>query len=194
VEEVHRLGVTAVLAADAQLEAGAGGAALLGGDPDQPAHPVPVDRLERRDAEDAQLQVAPEERALDVELQILHEIYERARQIARDSNRSIESVLLDGLSLLFGALPDAGISPDELKDYSDEQLWAVVHQRLAWTQDTRLRELIALGKQGQITDEEKVEMERLIDLVDHQMLLRSEALLLLKQRGHNIEKQLKLGA
>jgi len=30
-------------------------------------------------------------------------------------------------------------------------------------------------------------MERLIDLVDHQMLLRSEALLLLKQRGHDIE-------
>jgi hypothetical protein len=129
-----------------------------------------------------------------VELQIPPEIYERARQIALDSNRSIESVLLDGLTLLFGALPDAGVSPDELKDYSDEQLWAMVHQRLAWPQDTRLRELIALGKQGQITDEERAEMERLIDLVDHQMLLRSEALLLLKQRGHNVEKQLKLGA
>ena len=129
-----------------------------------------------------------------VELQIPPEIYERARQIARDSNRSIESVLLDGLTLLFGVLPDAGVTPDELKDYSDEQLWAIVHQRLAWPQDTRLRELIALGKQGQITDEEKAEMERLIDLVDHQMLLRSEALLLLKQRGHNVEKQLKLGA
>ena len=49
-----------------------------------------------------------------VELQIPPEIYERARQIARDSNRSIESVLLDGLTLLFGALPDAGVSPDEL--------------------------------------------------------------------------------
>jgi hypothetical protein len=101
--------------------------------------------------------------------------------------------LSDGLTLLFGALPDMGISPDELKKYTDEQLWAIVHQRLAWPQDTRLRELIALGNQGQITDDEKAEMERLIDLVDHQMLLRSEALLL-KQRGHNDEKQLKLGA
>jgi hypothetical protein len=103
-------------------------------------------------------------------------------------------VLLDGLTLLFGALPDAGISPDVLKGYSDEQLWAIVHQRLAWPQDTRLRELIAFGKQGQITGDEKAEMERLIDLVDHQMLLRSEALLLLKRRGHDVEKQLKLGA
>ena len=128
-----------------------------------------------------------------IELQIPPEIYERAQQIAAESNRSVESVLLDGLTLLFGALPDAGILPDELKNYTDEQLWAIVHQRLAWPQDTRLRELIALGKQGQITRDEQSEMERLIDLVDHQMLLRSEALLL-KRRGHDVEKQLKLGA
>lgn len=129
-----------------------------------------------------------------IELKIPPEIYERARQIASESNRSVESVLLDGLTLLFGALPDTGISPDELRTYSDEQLWAVVYQRLAWPQDTRLRELMALGKQGQITSDEQAEMEGLIDLVDHQMLLRSEALLLLKQRGYDVEKQLKLGA
>lgn len=129
-----------------------------------------------------------------VELQIPVEIYERARAIASNRGRSAESVLLDGLTLLFGALPDLRISPDLLKDYSDEQLWAVVYRRLAWPQDARLRELIALGKRGQITVEEKTEMEELIALVDHQMLLRSEALLMLKQRGHPIEKQLKLGA
>ena len=129
-----------------------------------------------------------------IELQIPAEIIERARQIARDSNRSVESVLLEGLSLLFGGPADTHISLEDLKVYSDEQLWAVVHNRLAWPQDTRLRELMALGKQGQITAEEAEELERLIGLVDHQMLLRSEALLLLKRRGHNVEQRLKLGA
>ena len=129
-----------------------------------------------------------------IELQIPAEIIERARQIARDSNRSVESVLLEGLSLLFGGPTDTHISLDDLKGYSDEQLWAVVHNRLAWPQDARLRELMALGKQGQITAEEAEELERLIGLVDHQMLLRSEALLLLKRRGHNVEQRLKLGA
>jgi hypothetical protein len=129
-----------------------------------------------------------------VELHIPLEVYERARQIASESNRSVESVLLDGLTLLFGALPDTGISPDALQSYTDEELWAVVYQRLAWPQGARLRELTALGQHGQITPEEKAEMERLINLVDHQMLLRSEALLLLKRRGHNVEKRLKLGA
>lgn len=129
-----------------------------------------------------------------IDLHIPPEIYERARAIATASERSIESVLLDGLTLLFGTLPDASVSVDALASYSDEQLWAVVYQRLAWPQDTRLRELIGLGKQGQLTLEEKQEMERLLELVDHQMLLRSEALLLLKQRGHDVETKLKLGA
>ncbi len=127
-----------------------------------------------------------------VELQLPAEIYEHARQIAKDGNRSVESVLLDGLALLFGVSPGVEIAPDELEGYTDSQLWAVVHQRLACSQDTRLHELMALGEQGQMTDEEKAEMTSLIDLVDHQMLLRSEALLLLKQRGHHVEKQLKL--
>ena len=38
------------------------------------------------------------------------------------------------------------------------------------------------------------EMEGLIELVNHQMLLRSEALLLLKKRGCDIQKYLRLGA
>src|SRR4051794_17356475 len=65
-EEVHGLRVAAVLAADADAELGPGRPALLDGDPDQPADAVGVDRLERGDAEDAQLQVSPEERTLDV--------------------------------------------------------------------------------------------------------------------------------
>ena len=118
----------------------------------------------------------------------------RAQEIARASNRSVEEVLVESLALLFGTLPDADTAPDALKGYSDEQLWAVVHQHLAWPQDARLRELVALGKQGQVSDEEKAELGRLIDLVDRYMLLRSQALVLLKQRGYEVEKQLKLGA
>ena len=80
----------------------------------------------------------------------------------------------------------------DLQHYTDGELWSVVDQRLTQEQDTRLRRLIALGKQGQLTADEQSEMEQLIDLVDHQMLLRSEALLLLQQRGHDIRQMLDL--
>jgi hypothetical protein len=126
-----------------------------------------------------------------IELQLPPEIQERAEQIAKESNRSLEDVLLEGLSLLFGQLNQ--ISPDNLNAYSDEQLWAVVHQRLAWPQESRLRELSALGKRGQITEREKLELEELITVVDHTTLLRSKALLLLKERGHDIDKLFSMG-
>src|SRR4029077_16154585 len=66
VEEVHRVRVTAVLAAYAELDVRPGLLALLDGDLDQAADAVAVDGLERRDAEDAQLDVPAEERAFHV--------------------------------------------------------------------------------------------------------------------------------
>ena len=128
-----------------------------------------------------------------VELQLSPKIYQRAQEIAQTSNRSLETVLLEGLSLLFGELPTLNLTPDMLTTYGDEALWALVHQHLAWPQEARLSELVDRGREGQLSEPEKAEMERLIDLVDHYMLLRSQALLLLKQRGHVVEKQLRLG-
>ncbi|MDE2776568.1 MAG: hypothetical protein OXI77_11555 [Chloroflexota bacterium] len=128
------------------------------------------------------------------ELKVPAAIYERAEAIAGESGRSAESVILDGLSLLFGELTEKELEPEELKDFTDEKLVAVVHQRLASPLDTRLRELMQLGQFGEVTEEEIVEMEDLVAKYDHQVLLRSEALLLLKRRGHDIDKLLKLGA
>ena len=65
-EEVHGLGVATVLAADADLEAGPGGPALVDRDPHHAADAVGVQRLEWRDPEHAQVDVAAEERALHV--------------------------------------------------------------------------------------------------------------------------------
>jgi hypothetical protein len=128
-------------------------------------------------------------------LQMPEELYERVRRIAEDSDRPVENVLLDSIALLFGELPpDDELTPQLLGTFSDEQLWAIVYRSLAWPQDTRLRELTALGKRGSLSDEEQTEMERLVDGVDRYVLLRSQALLLLKQRGYDVERRLKLGA
>ena len=129
-----------------------------------------------------------------VNLAIPENILMRAQQIAQDSEQSVETVLVEGLNLLFGNFSEMFLSPDELQEYSNEQLWAIVYQRLAWPQDTRLRELAALGDLGQISADELDEMEVLIELVDRQMLLRSEALLLLKQRGQLVKSHVECAA
>ncbi len=129
-----------------------------------------------------------------IELEIPEDVFEQASDIARCGNRSVESVLQDGLSFLFGAVADVAFSPDSLIDFSDEQLWEVVHRRLSWSQDSRLRMLMALGKEGRLTEQEIQELEHLVAVVDRQMLLRTKALVLMKQRGHDIEEYLGLGA
>jgi hypothetical protein len=127
-----------------------------------------------------------------IELQVPAEIVERAEQIAKESNRSIETVLIEALSLLFGS-SEAEISPKDLQNYTDERLWALVYQNLAWPQEVRLRELLALGKAGQLNEKEKASLEQLIKHVDHLTLIRSTAMLLLKQRGYDVEARLSLG-
>jgi hypothetical protein len=128
-----------------------------------------------------------------VSLKISGKLYERAKQMSAESNRPVEAVLMDSLNLLFG-VEDEDIQLDDLTNLSDEQLWGIVHQRLAWPQETRLRELTALGKQNLLSEDEQAELEQLIDRVDRYTLLRSQALLLLKQRGYDVEQRLRLGA
>ncbi len=125
-------------------------------------------------------------------LQLPDELYERLREIADDSQRPVESVLIDSLTLLFGNLPN--IEPQQLASFSDEKLWALVHRLLAWPQDARLRELTTLSKQGTLSPADQSEMEALLTAYDQYVLMRSQALLHLKQRGYDVEQRLRLGA
>jgi hypothetical protein len=70
----------------------------------------------------------------------------------------------------------------------------VVYQRLAWPQSQRLHELSANKKLERLTENEQHELEDLLGSNDRAMLLRSEALRLLKNRGYDIEAYLKRGA
>jgi hypothetical protein len=123
-----------------------------------------------------------------ISLELPPELYERIQEAAQNTNRSLESVLVDSLTLIFGEALDT--SPDALDAWSDDQLWVVVYRPMAYPVDMRLRELTTLGKQGALSDTEDAELERLIQQYDHYVLLRSKALLLLKQHGHDVESRL----
>lgn len=125
-----------------------------------------------------------------IELEIPSEIVAEARGIARDGNRSVESVLQDGLVLVFGSTTESDVSAEILQVFSDEQLWKIVNRRMPWAQDSRLRELTAQSKQGSLTQEQREELDCLLTALDRQILLRSRALLLMKKRGHDVDSYL----
>jgi len=126
-------------------------------------------------------------------LDIPDELYERLQEAAEASGRSVEHVLLESIEVIFQAeteLPRV----ETFADCTNELLWSVVQRRLSWSQSLRLRELSGKNKVQPLTEIEQTELVHLLDLVDNYMLMRSEALLLLKQRGQNIDAYLKLGA
>ncbi|MFC1959100.1 hypothetical protein ACFLYO_00165 [Chloroflexota bacterium] len=130
-----------------------------------------------------------------ISLDLSEELYERIRKIAERNERSMEAVLQESLEVMFSITTDEPTNHAlHLEIYRDDQLWAVVYQRMTWPRRERLWELMARGKQGNLTTIEETELQTLLDRVDHYTLLRSQALVLLKQRGHDIDRYLKLGA
>jgi len=132
-----------------------------------------------------------------ITLDLPDDLYERVQQMAALSQRPVERVVLESLRLLFVPPPssvDLASTLAALSGYADAQLWAVVYQRLAWPQSQRLHELSAKQKFERLTEDEQHELADLLGANDRAMLLRSEALGLLKNRGYDIEAYLKRGA
>lgn len=132
-----------------------------------------------------------------ITLDLPDDLYEQVHQVAAQSQRPVERVVLESLRLLFVPPPssaDLATNLAALSGYSDAQLWAVIYQRLAWPQSQRLYDLSAKSKLEGLTEDEQRELEDFLSSNDRAMLLRSEALRLLKNRGYDIEAYLKRGA
>jgi hypothetical protein len=132
-----------------------------------------------------------------ITLDLPEDLYEHVQQVAAQSQRPVERVVLESLRLLFVPPPssvDLATSLAALSGYTDQQLWAIVYQRLAWPQSQRLHELSVKNKLERLTEDEQRELEDLLVSNDRAMLLRSEALSQLKHRGYDIEAYLKRGA
>jgi hypothetical protein len=122
-------------------------------------------------------------------------LYEKLQQVARQQRRPVEVLMLDSLSLLFEEPSEiVALKPESLSAFSDEQLWALVYRHLALPQEARLEELAAKGGAGSLTGPEAKEQAQLIAAFDHYVLLRSQALVILKQRGHDVESRLQTGS
>jgi hypothetical protein len=123
-----------------------------------------------------------------MQIEVPLELYERIQQIAQLAHTTEENALLEGMPWLYTVLPpDIDTSLKKLQNLSLVQLWAVVYQRLTAQDKQRLHTLSERNKLEKLAASEQEELSNLLQLVDYQMLLRSEALVILKAHGQDIE-------
>lgn len=118
-------------------------------------------------------------------------LYRQVARRARRMRRSVEDELVEVVST---AMPTMEALPSDIVDdleqltyLTDAEMWEAACTTLPRQNSERMQALV-LKRQGvRLTAVEERELKRLTHLADRAMLVRAQAAVLLKERGHNIE-------
>lgn len=126
----------------------------------------------------------------DVLLRLPKPIYERIKRRAEQARHSVEDEMIDVLAT---AAPVADEPPANLAEavaslatLDDEDLWDAARSHLAVDDAERLEELSFKRQRDGLTTAESEEAATLLGRYERSMLVRSRAVALLKERGHDI--------
>jgi hypothetical protein len=116
------------------------------------------------------------------------------RQVARRAQRMRRSVEDELVEVVSTAMPTMEALPSDIVDdleqltyLTDAEMWEAARTTLPRQNSERMQALV-LKRQGvNLTAAEDRELKRLTHLADRAMLVRAQAAVLLKERGHNIE-------
>ncbi len=116
-------------------------------------------------------------------------IYDRVRKTAQSTSLSLEEVIKKSIILLLPAFeseipPESRSNMAKLPLLNDIQLWKTANYKMDESRQIRLEELAELNKRRLLTENEKSELDTLVDEARQIMLLKAEARRILAQRGH----------
>jgi len=128
-----------------------------------------------------------------VVLQIPEALYQRLAIAAGATQRSLEDVILQALQI--GSPPTWKDVPEEfqtdlasLDRLDDNSLWQIANSKKTPLEMERYYFLLSKQQEIELTDSEKLELEQYRTDRDRFMLLKSQAVAILKWRGHNIAR------
>ncbi|MCC6617140.1 MAG: hypothetical protein IT320_26945 [Anaerolineae bacterium] len=126
----------------------------------------------------------------DYMLTVPEEVYARARQIAEETSRPVDQVMIEYLRTLSTPLP--ALPPDEeaeleaLKNLSDDALWTIAREQMPNDVQTRMQDLMDKNSRGTLASDEYSELEMLVERGQRLMVRKSEAAALLTERGYTV--------
>ena len=126
----------------------------------------------------------------EITLNLPEPLYDRIRQAAEKSHRSIDDVIIEAVMAAAPTL-DTPTGPlrsalAQLAYLNDAALWQAARSTMPPTQRERLEELHHKQQREGLTAKEKKEDQTLLALYQETMLVRAQAAVLLKQRGYDV--------
>ncbi len=126
---------------------------------------------------------------VDFTLTVPEDVYNRAQQIAEETERPVEQVLLEHLKMLspLPALPaDEEAELAALAHLSDDALWTIAREQMPDDLKAHMQVLMDKNSLGAISASEYEELQTLVDRGQRLMIRKSEAATLLTRRGYKV--------
>jgi hypothetical protein len=111
------------------------------------------------------------------------EIYQRAELFARLANRDVASVLADTIQLSIPSVRANVLDLEPIADISDEQVLALTELQMQPDQDTRLSELLDRQQAGLLIEDDRLELQALMQIYQEGLLRKATALSEAVRRG-----------
>jgi len=125
-----------------------------------------------------------------ITLHLPETLYERFRQRAEWSRRSLETELLEAVAS--AAPAETELSPEVIRDMealeglADEELWRLARKVMSREASEELEALHRKQRDEGLSQDEDAARSRLIHEYEQTMLIRAQAARLLKDRGHDV--------
>ncbi|MCY7278092.1 MAG: hypothetical protein LH702_31245 [Phormidesmis sp. CAN_BIN44] len=104
------------------------------------------------------------------------EVYQRAERFARLANRDIASVLADTIQLSIPPTRAEILDLEPVSDLSNEQVLALTELQMEPAQDARLSELLDRQQAGLLVEDERLELQTLMQIYQEGLLRKATAL------------------
>jgi len=111
------------------------------------------------------------------------EIYQRAELFAKLANRDVASVLADTIQLSIPSVRANVLDLEPIADVSDEHVLALTELQMEPDQDTRLSELLDRQQAGLLFEDERLELQSLMQIYQEGLLRKATALSEAVKRG-----------
>ena len=128
-----------------------------------------------------------------MQVSIPDDIYNQFRNVASWADRPVEAVIVERLRASldnpFTQLPiSEQLELEALRHLSDDTLQTIAREQMSAAQQERMAQLMQRNSLGTLQSCERTELKELVERGDRLTLRKSEALILLQQRGHSIQQ------